>query len=233
MLKPTLAFLAALAALPPAGWAHTFESNDRWASFGMGKYTISNDVWGEHPAPETLWADSDGIWGVTTAQDGDGIKSYPHGDFGNLDSPVAGLGRLQTSFSAVSPAGCAYDQAYDLWLNGSQYEVMIWNRWEHTNPIARSYNHDGTPNATYRNVTLGGITYDVYTGTGGSGACMSFLRRNQVDSGTIDLAALLKWISTTGWYANPRLTSIQNGWEIISTGGVRRDFTMRGFSVTQ
>jgi hypothetical protein len=230
MLKPTFVFLAAL---PLAGWAHTFESSDKWASSNLGKYTISNDVWGEHPAPETLWADSDGTWGVTTAQAGDGIKSYPHGDFGNLSIPVALLGPLQTSFSAASPAGCAYDQAYDLWLNGSQYEVMIWNRWEHTNPIAKSYNDDGSPNATFRNVTLGGVTYDVYTGTGGSGACMSFLRKTQVDSGTIDLSGLLKWIATTGWYNNPRLTSVQNGWEIISTGGTARDFTMKSFSVEQ
>lgn len=231
--KSTLAFLIASAALPLAGRAHTFEADGKWSSWTDGKYSVSNDVWGDHPGPETIWADSGGTWGVVTTQSGDGIKSYPHSDYGNLGIPVNSLGKLVTSFRVTNPAGCSYDQAYDVWLNGSQYEVMIWNRWEHTNPIAKSYNWDGSPNATYRDVTLSGVTYDVFTGTGGSGACMSFLRKTQVDSGTIDLAAILRWIATTKWYDNPRLTSIQNGWEIISTGGVRKEFRMESYSVTQ
>jgi hypothetical protein len=233
MTKSTLALVAALAAAPLTGRSHTFESSDKWAVWTCGRYTISNDVWGENPGPESLWADPGGVWGVTTIQSGKGIKSYPHSEFGRLDTPVDSLGALTSRFSATNPDGCSYDQAYDIWLNGSQYEVMIWNRWEHTQPVARSYHRDGSAVPTYSNVTIAGTDYDVYMGTGGSGACISFLRKTQVDSGSVDLAAVLKWIETTKWYRNPVLTSVQNGWEIISTSGVRRDFVMRTFSVSR
>jgi len=232
-MKSTLTLVAALGALPLTGWAHAFESADKWAVWTAGDYTVANDVWGDNPGPETIWADSAGNWGVTTTQSGGGIKSYPHSDYGKVHMAVSALGRLTSSFSADTPAGCAYDMAYDIWLDGNKYEVMIWNRWERTNPIAKSYNSDGTPNPTYTNVTIAGVTYDVYTGIGGSGACMSFLRRNQVDSGTVDLAAVLKWISTTKWYDDPTLTSVQCGWEITNTGGAKKSFTMNSFSVTR
>jgi hypothetical protein len=61
---------------------------------------------------------------------------------------------------------------------------------------------------------------------------MSFLRTSQVASGTVDIAAILKWINTTGWYNNPTLSGVQCGWEITNTAGTQKDFTMNSYSVT-
>ncbi len=108
---------------------------------------------------------------------------------------------------------------------------MIWNQWVNTKPIAKSYNAQGHAIPTYTNVIIDGISYDVYTGTGGSGHCMSFLRHSQTNSGTINITHILQWIPSTGWYKNPTLHSIQNGWEIINTTG-QQNFTMNNCSVT-
>jgi hypothetical protein len=51
---------------------------------------------------------------------------------------------------------------------------MVWNSWNNNNPIAKSYNANGSPNATYANVNIDGIVYNVYTGTDGSGRACHF-----------------------------------------------------------
>jgi hypothetical protein len=60
---------------------------------------------------------------------------------------------------------------------------------------------------------------------------MSFLRTSQVDSGTVVISDVRKWINSTGWYNNPTLSGIQCGWEILDTSG-QQTFTMNSYSVT-
>jgi hypothetical protein len=230
-LKSTLALAFGLAGLPLTGWSYSFESSALYATWTDGSYTVANDVWGSNPGPETIWANSGSNWGVFSTQSGSGIKSYPHVEYDNINTAVNSLGTVTSSFNATTPSGSNYDQSYDIWLNGNGYEVMIWNSWNNNNPIAKSYNSNGSPNPTYSNVTIDGITYNVYTGTGGSGPCMSFLRTSQVASGTVIISDVLKWINTTGWYNNPTLAGIQCGWEILDTTG-QQDFTMNSYSVT-
>lgn len=222
----------AMAGLPLTGWSHAFESGGHFASWTSGGYTVANDVWGPSPGPQNVWANHGSNWGVFTDQTGStSIQSYPHVEFNSISNTVSSLPNITSSFNATSPSGSKYDQAYDIWLNGGSYEVMIWESWVGTKPIAKSYNARGQAIPTYPNVTIDGVTYDVYTGTGGSGSCMSFLRHNQITSGTQNISDILKWIPSTGWYNNPNLRSIQYGWEIIKTTG-RQDFTMNSYSVT-
>jgi hypothetical protein len=137
-----------LAATPATGWSYAFESSALFATWTDGSYTVANDVWGSNPGPETVWANSGSNWGVFSNQTGSGIKSYPHVEFDNINTPVNSLGTITSSFNATTPSGSNYDQSYDIWLNGNGYEVMIWNSWKNNNPIAKSYNANGSPNAT-------------------------------------------------------------------------------------
>lgn len=223
---------AAFCAIPASVWPYAFESSAPFATWNNGGYVVANDVWGTNPGPQTLWANSYSNWGVFTTQGGTNIASYPHVEFNSETANVSALPTVTSSFNATTPGNCRYDLAYDIWLNNHSYEVMIWNSWSGTKPIAKSYSSTGQAIPTYTNVTIDGVTYDVYTGTGGSGPCMSFLRHSQVSSGTINITALLKWIPSTGWYSNPALSSIQFGWEIINTGGVQQTFTMNSYSVS-
>ena len=227
-MKLTLAVVAALATVPLTGWAYAFESSAQYATWTDGAYTIENDVWGSGAGPQTIWANSGGNFGVFSTQSGGGIKSYPNSDYQNINTAVNSLGTLTSSFNASTPGGCAYDQSYDIWLNGSSYEVMIWNSWSGNQPIAASYNASGQANPTWSNVSIGGTTYNVYFG----GSTMSFLRTGQTSSGSVDIAAVLKWInSNAGWYNNPTLAKVQCGWEILTTSG-QQSFTMNSYSVT-
>jgi hypothetical protein len=232
-MKLTLAMVAAvaLASVPLSGWAYAFESSALFATWTDGAYDVENDVWGSNPGPQTVWANSYSNWGVFSTQSGGGIKSYPNCDYANINIAVNSLS-CSSSFNASTPGGADYDQSYDIWCNGSGYEIMIWNSWNGNQPVAQSYNASGQANPTYSNVSIGGTTYNVYTGTGGSGPCMSFLRTSQTSSGTVNIAQLLQWINTTGWYNNPTLSKVQCGWEILSTGGSQETFTMNSYSVT-
>jgi hypothetical protein len=222
----------AFASFPAVGFSYNFESSADFATWSNGGYVVANDVWGSNPGPQTIWANSFSNWGVFSSQGGHSIASYPHVEFDNINTAVNSLGTVTSSFNATTPSGCVFDQAFDIWLNGFNYEVMIWESWSGTQPIAKSYNSSGQAVPTYSNISISGVTYNVYTGTGGSGPCMSFLRTNQVNSGTVDIAAILKWINTTGWYNNPTLSGIQDGWEITNTAGVQKTFSMNSYSVT-
>ena len=226
-MKLTLAVVAALATLPLTGWAYAWTSSDAFGTWTSGAYTIENDVWGSGAGPQTIWANSGSNFGVTSTQSGGGIKSYPNSDYQNINTAVNSLGTLTSSFNATTPGGCAYDQAYDIWLNGSGYEVMIWNSWSGNQPIAASYDANGNAIASYQNQSIGGTTYNVYY----RGTVFSFLRTGQTSSGSVDIAAVLKWINSKGLYNNPTLAKVQCGWEILTTSGAQ-NFTMNSYSVT-
>lgn len=226
----------AVAGLPASGWSYAFESSAQFASWTDGSYIVANDVWGKTDAgPQTIWANSGSNWGVFSDQSGKTkIEAYPHVEFNDVTTAVNSLPNITSSFNATSPgSGSTYDLAYDIWLNGSAYEVMIWEKWVNAKPIAKSYNAQGQAVPTFTNITIDGVIYDVYEGTGGSGPCMSFLPHTQTSATTVNITDVLKWINTSsgGWYNNPSLRSIQYGWEITSTTG-QQNFTMNSYSVT-
>jgi hypothetical protein len=228
-MKLTLAVSAALAILPLTGWSYAFESSGQWATWTSGAYTIENDVWGSGAGPQTIWANSGSNFGVFSTQNGGGIKSYPNSDYPNINKAVNSLNTCSSSFNASTPSGCNYDQAYDIWLNGSSYEVMIWNKWNGNQPIANSYDANGNAVPQYKNQSIGGATWNVYY----RGGTLSFLRTSQASSGSVNIKALLQWINNTPkWYNNPTLSKIQCGWEILSTGGSQKNFTMNSYSVS-
>lgn len=208
--------------------AYVWSSTDPYTNWSNGGYVVSNDIWGASPGNQTIYANSYSNWWVICKYSGSGIKSYPHVGK-TINRTVTSLGSLRGSFNATTPSGVAHDLAYDIWLNGSTYEVMIWQKWSGTKPIAGSYDASGNAVPTYTNVSIGGIYYDVYK----RGNVMSFLRRSQVSSASgDDIREVLLYCNRKGWYNNPTLRDVQFGWEIINTGGVQKQFTMNSFSLT-
>jgi hypothetical protein len=146
-----------------------------------------------------------------------------------LDSPAP----LLAAWNASYPTNNKFDFAYDLWLSGTTYEVMIWLNWNDTAPIG------GNP---FTNATIDGITYNVYEGAGGSGPhCLSFLPQNgMMDTATnFNLCGILNWINNLKWsggpggcfWRNPNFESVQLGWEICDTRGSSITYTMNFFDV--
>ena len=133
---------------------------------------------------------------------------------------------LRGCSGALTPSG-SWEFAYDLWVPS---EVMIWmHKNGNVGPIAQGWNSDGTPVAAATNVTVGGSTWDVYRG--GSNV-VSLVRQGNIDSGTVDIAAILNWIAAQGWITNTSgLGKFQLGPEITSApGGLT--FTTNSYSMS-
>ena len=143
-----------------------------------------------------------------------GVKSYPH--TGKTGQPHAQLARprSRSSFNVSVPGSGNYETAYDIWANNNAYEVMLWtNQNGAVGPIAESYDANGAVPA-FRNVSVGGHTWNVYRGINGANAVFSFLRTGNTNSGTIDVLAVLNWLRTQGWWGDVTVGDVQFGFEI-------------------
>jgi hypothetical protein len=218
-LVATLILGVALTAL-----AATWSSSDKWATWSNGGYTIRNDVWGSGAGPQTIWANSYQNWGVwANHPNTGGVKAYPHvakGIWKNTNS----IGYVGSYFNVSRPSSGAYCSAYDIWLNGSTYEIMLWmNKQGAVGPI-------GSQQAS--NQSVGGHTWNVYRGSNGSNQVFSFVRTSNTNSGNVDIKAVFNWLQNRGWFNNPQLGEIQFGFEITSSSG-GMNFIVNGYSVWQ
>lgn len=203
--------------------AAAWTSSAQFGSWSNGGYTLNNDVWGSGAGPQTIWANSFSNWGVTSDQPNTGgVKSYPHAER-DIGVALSSLHGVSSSFSVSVPGSGAFNTAYDIWANGSSYEIMLWmNKTGAVGPL-------GSQQTT---ATVGGSTWAVYSGSNGSNAVFSFVRTSNTNSGSVDILAVLKWIEARGWFGNVTLSNVQFGWEITSTGGTTRSFTTNSYSVS-
>jgi Glycosyl hydrolase family 12 len=221
---PLLAAATALALTANNAFAAVYESSAQYASYSTGGYTVYNDEWGSGHGSQTLWVNSASNWGVYSTQPNtSGVKSYAN-DSKSIGTALNSLSSVTSSFNESNPGSGNWESAYDIWLNSSSYEVMIWTYVSgDVGPLGSSV---GT-------VTLKGNTWTLYVGNNGSNPTYSFVRSGNESSGTIDLLYLLKYLENTkGYFSNPTLSTVQYGWEITSTNNVQEDFTINSYSVT-
>jgi hypothetical protein len=222
--------------LSPGVFAWNCTTCDQFGTCDDGaSWLVTQDVWG--PATnwqQCLYSDSHSYWQVVAnlkAQNW--VASYPHASYNvneSLNYVLSNSSPLLAAWNASYPETNKFDFAYDLWLNGTTYEVMIWLNWNNTAPIG------GSP---FTNATIDGITYNVYEGAGGSGPyCISFLPQNHMmDTATnFNLCSILSWINNLNWnggpfWQNPNFDSVQLGWEICDTYGSTVAYTMNYFDV--
>jgi hypothetical protein len=214
-----------------ANWS----SSAQYASWDAGSgYTIENNIWGSGAGFQSIWANTYSNWGVWSDQPNtSGVKSYPNSDYG-VHQTFSGLHTVQSSFNVTVPSsGAAAESTYDIWCNNYAYEIMIWENWTGSvNPIAVGYNGNGTPIATYTNVTptAGGPTYTVYVGSNGTNAVYSFLNNSQTSSGTVNIKDILNYIQSKG-ITFTTLDKVQFGFEITSSNG-GLNFDCNSYSAT-
>lgn len=213
--------------------AATWSSSDQWASWTNGGYTIYNDVWGSGAGAQSIWANSYSNWGVWAQHpDTGGVKSYPNVTKA-ISKSLSSITTLKSSFNVTSPSSGSYSTTYDIWTNGSTYEIMLWmNNNGSVNPISYTWNSSGQPVPVNSNVSVGGHTWNVYQGSNGSNIVYSFVRTSDTNSGTVDILAVLKWINTKGWFSGTQtVNTVQFGFEITSSSA-GLDFITNSYSVT-
>lgn len=201
-----------------------------------GNYYLMNNIWGSGASWQCIWYDNINSWGVDAGHTGSGIKSYPalvrgcH--WGNCSSNSGLPKRISALSSGLSTSwnqsssGTAWDAAYDIWFDASSnpgsractYELMIWTNWANTQPIAASYTSAGVAVPTYSNVSVGGVTFNVYKRDN----VFSFLRTSKSNSISVNLKSVINYCVSKGWLSTSHyLISIQCGWEIISGGSFK------------
>ena len=226
LVRATVPLIAVATTLLAANTASaaTYTSSAQYASTTSGSYTIYNDEWGSGYGSQTLWVDSYNDWGVYSTQPStSGVKSYP-----NVSLPVGtalnSLSTATSSFGVSVPSSGNWEAAYDIWLNSSSYEVMVWvDKSGDVGPLGSSIG----------NLTLNGSTWTVYVGSNGSNPVYSFVRTSNETSGTVNILGLLDWMENTkGYFSDPTLSTIQFGFEISGTGDTQEDFTVNSYSAS-
>jgi hypothetical protein len=190
----------------------------QYSSKAFSPYTMYNNVWGAASGTgQMISVQSPQNWWVNANfPETSGVKSYPNASLDLNGKTLSTLGSCFGTSNVTGPTTGSWEWAYDLWVPS---EVMIWlHKNGNVGPIAQGWNNDGTPIPAATNVNLSGATWDVYHG--GSNV-VSFVRQGNVDSGTVDVAAILNWIAAQGWISStsnlgkfqfgPEITSAPNG----------------------
>jgi hypothetical protein len=205
---------------PPGGVAWT--SSDQWGTWTNGGYTLYNNIWGSGAGTQTIWANSFSNWGVTANHPNTGgVKSYPNATRA-VNRTLSSLSTLSSSWNVTVPSSGAYATAYDIWANNHAYEIML--LLNKTGPV-------GPLGSLQTTATVGGHTWQVYSGSNGSNAVFSFIRTSNTNAGTVNVLAVMNWIRSQGWFGDVTIGDVQLGYEITSSAG-GLNFTTNSYSVS-
>lgn len=234
-----LAPLAMTCALFGAASAHAATcTSAQYGSFKIGSATFYNDMWGSGANTQTICANSQTSFYITSNQPNtSGIKAYGNASY-YIGKSLSSINTLSSTLGESTPSGGAWDAAYDIWDSANAYEVMIWMNYTGTssgggNVKPASFNWSSTGNAVpvYTNVNIGGVTYNVFEGNVGH-PVISLLRTTKTNNATTDLKAVLNWIKSIGYFGNITVGQVQYGVEVTSTSSTNATWTMGNYTVT-
>jgi hypothetical protein len=195
---------------------------------------VNQDMWNAIAgASQRLTAYNPGDWSVSAdiPAKNTAVVSYPdvqeiYTTDSNRPDPLSSFSSITSSFAENGPGsggGDDYEAAYDIWAgtgtnNGAQ-EIMIWVD-----------NHGQTPaGSKVGTADLGGTSYSVWSA--GRNPVSLVLNSNET-SGTIDILAALDWLESHGYMpAGSGVNQIDFGWEICSTGGSAKTFSMTRYGI--
>ncbi|GAA0455652.1 glycosyl hydrolase family 5 [Paractinoplanes deccanensis] len=189
-----------------------------------GRYVVMNNRWGTS-AQQCIDVTSTGF--TITSQQGTGNTSgapvsYPAVYYGchytncspgtNLPMRVSDISSATSRVSYRYVQGATYNASFDIWLDPApktdgvnQQEIMIWfNRQGSIQPIGSAVG----------NATIGGRTWQVWRGSNGSNAVISYVAPSPIESWSFSVLDFIRDVQnrgaiTSSWY----LTSIQAGFE--------------------
>jgi hypothetical protein len=217
-------------------------------SNGYNTY-VGNDMWNDIPgATQRLTATNPGNWSVVAnlPAGNTAVVSYPSTSQqypipnGTDPTPVAAFTSMTSTFAENMHAtkGTSAEAGYDIWFDnsGKSDELMVQNDMSNRGSCT----------------DLGIIATVAFGGSGGVPAQKwNFCKYGDeliwqltppagnhtavwgVQSGTVDLLAMMKWVIAHGYLAKgSTLDSVGYGWEICSTGGQNETFQITKFATT-
>ncbi|MFF3349812.1 cellulose binding domain-containing protein [Streptomyces sp. NPDC002779] len=228
-LLSALAAVAALLVAAPPAQADTTICEQYGSTVIQGRYVVQNNRWGTS-ATQCVTATDTGF--RLTQADGSvptngAPKSYPSVFNGchytncspgtNLPAQISTISSAPSSISYGYVSNAVYNASYDIWLDPTprtdgvnRTEIMIWfNRVGPIQPI-------GSP---VGNATVGGRTFEVWTGSNGHNDVISFVAPSAISSWSFDVMdfvdqTVARGMAQNNWY----LTSVQAGFEPWQNG---------------
>ncbi|MFH9013296.1 cellulose binding domain-containing protein [Streptomyces sp. NPDC017943] len=228
-LLTTLATVAALLAATAPARADTVVCEQFGSTVIQGRYVVQNNRWGTS-APQCVTATDSGF--RLTQADGSvptngAPKSYPSVFNGchytncspgtKLPAQISTISSAPSSISYGFVSGAVYNASYDIWLDPTprtdgvnRTEIMIW--FNRVGPIQPIGSQVGT-------ASVGGRTWEVWTGSNGSNDVISFVAPSAVSSWSFDVMdfvdqTVARGMAQNNWY----LTSVQAGFEPWQNG---------------
>jgi len=184
-------------------------------------------------ASQTLTAYNPGDWSVSADMPAanTAVVSYPdvqqiYTTTSDTPDPLSGFASITSSFAENGPGsggGDDYEAAYDIWAGtGSDnyaQEIMIWVD-----------NHGQTPaGSEVGTADIAGASYSIWSA--GKNPVSLVLNSNET-SGTINILAALNWLESNGYMpSGSGLNQIDFGWEICSTGGSAKTFSLTSYGI--
>ncbi|MFI6034189.1 cellulose binding domain-containing protein [Streptomyces sp. NPDC051315] len=228
-LLAVLATLGTLVVAAPTAQADTTICEQYGSTVIQGRYVVQNNRWGTS-ATQCVTATDTGF--RVSQADGSvptngAPKAYPSVFNGchytncspgtNLPAQISGITSAPSSISYGYVGDAVYNASYDIWLDPTprtdgvnRTEIMIW--FNKVGPIQPIGSQSGT-------ATVGGRTWQVWTGNNGSNDVISFVAPSAITSWSFDVMDFVRQTVSRGmaqntWY----LTSVQAGFEPWQNG---------------
>nr|WSX74251.1 cellulose binding domain-containing protein [Streptomyces sp. NBC_00899]WSX79685.1 cellulose binding domain-containing protein [Streptomyces sp. NBC_00899] len=213
----------------PAAHADTQICTQYGSTTIQGRYVVQNNRWGTSEA-QCINVTSTGF--QVTQADGSvplngAPKAYPSIFNGchytncspgtNLPAQLSAIGSAPTSISYGFVGNAVFDAAYDIWLDPTpkkdgvnKTEIMVW--FNHVGQVQPVGSKVGT-------ASVGGRSWDVWTGNNGGNDVISFVAPSAIDSWSFDVKdfaneTINRGLAQNSWY----LTSVQAGFEPWQNG---------------
>jgi len=231
LIATVLAACGATARVPGAA-AGPCTTSARYGTCSYPPYQVNQDMWNMTArSSQTLTARSAARWRVSTFEPaGSAVRAYPNVSE-SLGQPISDYTQVVATFADTIPAGGKGEAAFDIWVNGApgtsstahMIEVMVWTSTHATTP-------SGAPVTT---ATIDGQAFTVWecqTSGCASHPYYAFVLTGNESSGRVNILACLRWLISRGQVpASDPLTQVQDGWEIASTGGTAKTFSMTNY----
>lgn len=201
---------------------------------------VDQNVWAPISGQtQTLSANSPGDWKVVSkiAAGNSAVTAYPNTGAPFDEAPLASFSSIVGSFAETMPhtAGTSAWAAYDIWLDDWKYEVMIQHDFVGNGPcdyvaVATFGGSNGVPSRLWGLCTYGS---ELIWKLAAPGSTVGTHKTVNQSSGSVDLKEMLTWLVQHGYMAaDPTITNVSYGWEICSTDGAKKTFSVSDYSLT-
>ncbi|KAL4736700.1 concanavalin A-like lectin/glucanase domain-containing protein [Aspergillus similis] len=240
LLALSLASLASAATIRSNTLTRRADFCGQWDTATAGNFILYNNLWGEGNADSGSQctgvdsANGDSIsWHTTWSWSGgsSSVKSFANAAYQFTSTQLSSLSSIPSTWEwQYSTTDIVADVAYDIFTSSSaggdsEYEIMIWlAALGGAGPISST----GSSIAT---VTLGGVTWNLYSGPNGSMQVYSFVASSTTESFSADLMDFINYlVENQGLPTSQYLTNVQAGTEPFT--GSDATLTVSSYSVS-